>query len=467
MAQGLILIVDDEQQIGRILKKALTRAGHEVEYAERPEEGLHLLKDRPFDIVVTDLNMPKMNGIEFLTRARVIRPACEVLVMTGFASVETAVEALKRGAIDYIEKPFSAEQDLVPIIEQILDAPGPEALEDTNTDPAKVAVEPPHETAMGEVVAESDAMKKLIAKIPRLAASSATVLVSGESGTGKEVIANLLHQHSDRSDSPFVAVNCAALPDTLLESELFGHTKGAFTGATHDRRGFFEVADGGTIFLDEIGEISPTFQPKLLRVLESGEFHRIGDARRTCRVNVRVVAATNRDLAKATEEGHFRKDLYYRLNVVPVILPPLRERREDIAALVAHFVNRRSSDRAFTAEAHDALLRYDWPGNVRELINAVEHAFVLGETDQIVLEDLPAAIQDFELAVGDNGSPIAGAADTLEEIEVSCILQAMAKTQHNRTQAARLLGISRRTLGYRIEKYSLAEELKTRQASPG
>ncbi len=463
MVQGLILVVDDEQQIGRILKKALERAGHEVEYAERPEQGLQLLKDRPFDVAITDLNMPEMNGIEFLTRARVVRPTTEVLVMTGFGSVETAVEALKRGAIDYITKPFSADQDLCPIIERILESPGPETPEASKADPAEVPAEAFRESTAGEVIAESPAMKKLLAKIPRLAASSASVLVYGESGTGKEVIANLIHQNSERSEGPFVAVNCAALPDTLLESELFGHCRGAFTGATHDRRGFFEVADGGTIFLDEVGEVSPSFQPKLLRVLESGEFHRIGDARRTCRVDVRVIAATNRDLARATEEGHFRKDLYYRLNVVPMLLPPLRDRREDIAALLSHFVSQRDSKRTFSADAYDALTRYDWPGNVRELINAVEHAFVLGENEEISLEDLPASVQDFELAeIGDSNSD---STDTLEDIEVACIMQAMNKTGHNRTQAARLLGISRRTLGYRIEKYGLVEPLKTRHTA--
>jgi DNA-binding NtrC family response regulator len=463
MAQGLILVVDDEQQIGRILKKALERAGHEVEYAERPEQGLQLLKDRPFDVIVTDLNMPEMNGIEFLTRARVVRPTTEVLVMTGFGTVETAVEALKRGAIDYITKPFSADQDLCPIIERILESPGPETPEASKADPAEVPAEAFRENTAGEVIAESPEMKKLLAKIPRLAVSSASVLVYGESGTGKEVIANLIHQNSERSEGPFVAVNCAALPDTLLESELFGHCRGAFTGATHDRRGFFEVADGGTIFLDEVGEVSPTFQPKLLRVLESGEFHRIGDARRTCRVDVRVIAATNRDLARATEEGHFRKDLYYRLNVVPMLLPPLRDRREDIAALLSHFVSQRDSTRTFSADAYDALIRYDWPGNVRELINAVEHAFVLGENEEISLEDLPSAVQDFELAEINESKP--DSTDTLEDIEVTCILQAMSRTGHNRTQAARLLGISRRTLGYRIEKYGLAEQLKARQAA--
>ena len=458
MSHGHILVVDDERQIGQLVQRSLTKAGHHVVFRDHPEDALHILKDEPFEVVVTDLRMPGMDGLEFLTRAKKIRPSCEVLMMTGYATVETALEAIKRGAIDYITKPFSVERDLAPLIEQILETPAEDTASDEPSGPQPDSGDRP--------VAESAEMKRVIEKATRIAQAPSSVLLTGESGTGKDVVAHWIHQQSPRSGEDLVSVNCAALPDTLLESELFGHTKGSFTGATEDRRGFFEVADGGTIFLDEIGEISSTFQPKLLRVLESGEFHRIGDAKKVIRVDVRVISATNRNLDAAVRSGQFREDLYYRINVLPLEIPPLRERTEDIPALIQRFLTQRSTRHHLSSEALDLAKRYPWPGNVRELVNAVEHAVVLSDSDEIQVSDLPAAVQDFVSSpVTLKEDATGGEGRTLEQIEVNCILQAMEKTGYNRTQAARLLGISRRTLGYRIEKYELGPTLDTARAS--
>jgi two-component system NtrC family response regulator len=453
MPQGHILVVDDERPIGQLVQRSLTRLGHRVVFLDQPEEALELLKHEAFDLVITDLRMPGIDGIEFLSRSKRIRPGCEVLLMTGFASVETALEALKRGAIDYIQKPFSVERDLAPIIDKILSAPAGSGPVD---DPVAAASDT-------SFVAESPAMQDVVRKASRIAKTAATVLLTGESGTGKEVIARFIHAESDRADRELVSVNCAALPDTLLESELFGHKKGSFTGATADRRGFFEVANGGTILLDEIGEISSTFQPKLLRVLETGEFHRVGDASKAIVVDVRVIAATNRDLESAVRAGEFRKDLFYRLNVLPLVLPPLRERRGDVIALIERSLHDLPPHLRIADAALERLRTYPWPGNVRELRNAMQHAAVLCDSDEIQLSDLPAAIQDFQ-----SGPPDAGKStgeQTLAEIEIQCIRQAMQKSGLNRTRAAKLLGVSRRTLGYRIEKYGLADTLEAERGA--
>jgi transcriptional regulator with GAF, ATPase, and Fis domain len=317
--------------------------------------------------------------------------------------------------------------------------------------------------ALEAVVGRGPAMQDVIDKACRIARSDAPVLLRGESGTGKEVIANLIHSMSNRSAGSLVKINCAALPESLLESELFGYTKGSFTGATTDRTGLFQAADRGTLLLDEIGEISPTFQPKLLRVLQEGEFHRIGDPRRSVKVDVRIIASTNRDLEAAVRGGSFRQDLYYRLNVVPLDLPPLRERMEDLPELLKHFVKVLGGGEAphFSQECLQVMQRYSWPGNVRELANAVEYALVLGDRHEIGPADLPVAIQDHQRMNVESPRPRGADGETLEEIEMRCILQAMTKTGFNRTRAARLLGVTRRTLGYRIAKYGLEEQIAT------
>jgi len=367
--------------------------------------------------------------------------------MTAFATVATAREALKRGALDYITKPFSARRELAPLIADLLRSPARPG-----------CARPRRAPALDGVVAASPAMRSILGKLPRVARSSSTVLLSGESGTGKEVLAHAIHELSPRVDRPLVKVNCAALTESLLEAELFGVARGAFTGADQDRQGLFQAADGGTLLLDEVGELPLSTQAKLLRVLQDGEFHRVGDARHPVRVDVRAIAATNRDLERAVEEGAFRTDLFYRLQVVPLRVPPLRERPEDVEPLLAAFLEQYAKGErvAVSPEARLALARYAWPGNVRELENAVEHALVLGDGRTIDVVDLPVALQDDARRAG--APPEEGAA-TLEEIERRCIVQALVKTRFHRTRAAQLLGVTRRALGYRIRKYGLEAEL--------
>jgi DNA-binding NtrC family response regulator len=450
---GSILIVDDEIRLGDALRRTLALEGYEAFYEPDAEEALRALRSQPFDVLLTDLVMPGIDGIELMRRAKLIRPSCEVVVMTAFATVDTAREALKRGAVDYLTKPFSAERDLFPLIHDLLATPG-------GADAPLEAAEPG--SAVSGLVAASPAMRELVEKLPRIARSRANVLLRGDSGTGKEVVASALHRLSERSALPLVKVNCAALPEGLLEAELFGCRKGAYTGAHSDREGLFQAADGGTLLLDEVGELPASIQAKLLRVLQDGEFDRVGEPGHPLRVDVRIVAATNRDLEAAVRAGAFRKDLYYRLNVVPIFLPALSERPEDLRPLTQSFLEALAPHRTVRVgcEAWSLLERYDWPGNVRELRNALEHALVIGDGEEVRPEDLPAALQH---------APVRAAGEdeegTLEEIERRCLAQALVKTGFNRTRAARLLGITRRTLGYRLRKYELEDELAALRAS--
>ena len=466
-----LLIIDDEPGIALLLHRSFSAEGYEVLSTSDPEQGLALLKQHPIDIIITDLCMPDTDGLEVLRRSKLIRPTVEVVLITAFATVDTAREAMKRGAVDYLTKPFSIQDELKPLIANILkESPHSDSTEyahpatgsnDTDIKETKGKSETKVNKAADEatVIAKDEAMLELLERAKRVAQSDVSVLLTGKSGTGKDVMARAIHRHSSRSDRPLISINCASLPDTLLESELFGHTKGAFTGAVSDRAGFFEAANGGTIFLDEIGEISRNFQPKLLRVLENGEFHRIGNAKQIIKVDVRIIAATNLDLERAILTGNFREDLYYRLNVVPLHIPSLQERPDDIPALIHFFLDRADKGYKLSHDAQDALLRYEWPGNVRELRNAIEHGIILSDKLEIQLSDLPSAIQEDHRANSLKKSQLQDQAETLEEIEIGCILQAMAKTEYNRTQAADLLGVSRRTLGYRIEKYGLTERL--------
>lgn len=453
-----ILILDDEPKLGDLLKRSLERSGYTAEVSRDPREALERLKAERFDVLLTDLRMPGLDGIEVLQRARKIDPQLEVILMTAFASVDTAREALKRGAVDYLVKPFSAEEQLKPLLERLLRGEAreekrrPARIEKEDPGAAAPAAAPPPET----IACTSPPMREIYRKIDKIARSNATVLLRGESGTGKEVLANWIQRASPRARKTYVKINCGALPETLLESELFGHVKGSFTGAHADRDGLFKTADGGTILLDEIGEISTALQVKLLRVLQSGEFNAVGDSRMQ-RVDVRIVAATNRPLEEMVKAGTFREDLYYRLNVVPIVLPPLRDRPEDIDPLIDSFARKFSGGRPvnFSPEARTALREYRWPGNIRELENAIEHALVLGEPERIVPEDLPAAIQEDRRQRSASASASAVGAATLEEIEKRCLLAALEKTNGNRTRASALLGITRRTLGYRLKKYGL------------
>ena len=465
--RGNILVVDDEELICTLLARRLTKEGYQVQATTSPAEGLSMLRDTAFDLILTDLRMGTIDGLELLMRARKIRPDTDVVMMTGFATVETARKALTQGACDYITKPLDMENELLPLLQNLISAemrplpgPAPSPLERCqNPNP--------------DFVGSGPESKRLLNRVLKVSRANIPVLLQGESGTGKERVAALLHTQSDRASKPFIKVNCAALPDSLLESELFGHAKGAFTGASSDRDGLFKAADGGTLLLDEIGEISKSFQTKLLRVLQDGEFHRLGDAKKTLRVDVRIVAATNRDLMKAVRAGEFREDLYYRLNVVPIDIPPLRERASDVPALAEHFVRRALERHQPEHEIHipDSLMalfcEYPWPGNIRELENAIESAVVLAESKTLTLDDLAPALQEFARAQGVKPSleTALKQADekpdaTLEDIEMKCIMQAMTKTGHNRTRAANLLGVTRRTLSYRIGKYGLEDDLK-------
>ena len=450
---GSILIVDDEIRLGDALRRTLALEGYDATYEPDAEEALRALRSQPFDVLLTDLVMPGIDGLELLRRAKRIRPGCEVVVMTAFATVDTAREALKRGAVDYLTKPFSVERDLFPLIRDLLATPG-------GGDGEVGASEAG--SAFQGIVAASAPMRELVEKLPRIARSRASVLLRGDSGTGKEVVAVALHRLSERSAGPLVKVNCAALPEGLLEAELFGASKGAYTGAHCDRPGLFQAADGGTLLLDEVGELPSSIQAKLLRVLQDGEFDRVGEAGRPLRVDVRIIAATNRDLEAAVAAGSFRKDLYYRLNVVPVALPPLRERPEDLRPLTQSFLEVLAPSRTVRVrcEAWSLLERYDWPGNVRELRNALEHALVLGDGEEIRPEDLPAALQHAPARA--TGADEDG---TLAELERRCLAQALVKTGFNRTRAACLLGITRRTLGYRLRKYELEDELAVLRVS--
>jgi len=444
-----ILIIDDELKMGKALKLVLEKEGYSVDITEYPQTGLDLLARTPYQVLLCDLRMPGMGGLDVLERAKALQPHVNVIMMTAYASAETAVESMKRGAYDYLIKPFSTDE-LKILIQRCLRA---QALQEENA----LLKERLQEKYQPEnTIAASKAMQLVLNRARKVAESNATVLIRGESGTGKEMLAGIIHTASARAGRPIVTVNCGALPESLLEAELFGHRRGAFTGAVENRQGLFEAADGGTIFLDEIGEISPAMQVKLLRVLQSGEFQRVGDPS-VVRVDVRVLAATNRDLEKMVAEGKFRTDLYYRLNVVPLFIPPLRERREDIAPLIEHFIRKFGRGRPFrfTPAALDLMERYTWPGNIRELENAVEHAIVLSDVETLGIEWLPTAVRS--LAEEARDEPVAAHLDnlTLEEAEKRMIRAAMARTGYNTTRAAKQLGVTRRTLGYRLRKHGL------------
>ncbi len=459
---GKILILDDEVKIGKILQRVLAHEGYDCQATTDPAEAIAWLRREPFHVVLTDLRMPTMSGINIIEQTKQLRPECEVILMTAYATVETAVESMKKGAYDYLIKPFSNDE-MKMLIQRVMET---KTLRQENEQLKEALNE---RADFSNIVAVSKPMRDVLRRVAKVAQSEATVLLQGPSGTGKEVLATAIHAASTRRNRPLIKVNCGALTETLLESELFGHARGAFTGAVGMHRGLFEAADGGTIFLDEIGEVSPAFQVKLLRVLQQGEFQRVGDTE-TRRVNVRVIAATNRSLEKAIEQGTFRTDLYFRLSVAPIHIPPLSERREDIPALIDHFLlkavkGKGEKPKSFSPEAFDLMLMYDWPGNVRELENAVEHALVMAEGETLLVEDLPQALQAFGARVSTSERPVVYDHLTLEEVERRCIVNALERSNYNCTRAARLLGVTRRTLGYRMQKFGL---VNPRQAgAPG
>jgi two-component system, NtrC family, response regulator AtoC len=465
-----VLIVDDEQNLRHMLQTLLKREGYEPVGVPSVESALRELAERPYDVIITDLRMPGQSGMDLVDEIRRRNLGTTIVVMTAYGSRDIAIEAMKRGAYDYISKPFEADE-LVLLLRK---AEERERLFRENQSLHKQiragGGEP--ETGLGDLVARSQQMLDLFRTVRKIAEFKTTVLIGGESGTGKELIARAIHRTSPRAQAPFIAVNCGAIPDNLLESELFGHRKGAFTDANRDRKGLFEEASGGTLFLDEIGELPLGLQVKLLRVLQEGEVRRLGDSQ-DIRVDVRVVAATARDLVAEVSRGAFREDLFYRLNVFTLHLPALRERREDIPLLVEHFLARMNARMGLaiagtSAEAMRLLVEYDWPGNVRELENCVERAIVLCEGTHIEVEALPerlrttapAAILTPTPSPDDGDLSIKRASRRSEEL---LIRRALQKTRGNRTRAAELLEISHRALLYKIKEYGINVGRDTRE----
>ncbi len=451
-----ILVVDDESNYLTVMEALLGEAGYEVLTAPSAPEALKIAGASDLDLVLTDMKMPRMSGIELLEELHRLYPDLPVIIMTAYGTVEKAVTAMKKGAFDYILKPFKNEEILVTIAK---------ALEHRHLILKNLLLHQELDKKYGfpNIVGESRVMQEILALVKRVAQSRATVLVTGESGTGKELIARAIHQCSARAAKSFISVNCAALTETLLESELFGHERGAFTSAVAMRKGRFELADGGTLFMDEVAEMSQALQVKLLRVLQEMEFERVG-GNRTIQVDVRVVAASNRDLKEEVETGRFREDLFYRLNVVRLHLPPLRQRQEDIPLLAAHFINKyvRENLRGKTRVTPDALkvlVQYSWPGNVRELENVMERAVILCSNHVIAPQDLPAELApapaESKLDI-DRFIPLATPLpEALEAIEEQMIRRALEKSGQIQVRAAELLGITKSLLQYKLKKYHL------------
>ena len=443
-----ILVVEDEEKLRRVIELQLKGAGLEVLQAGTAEDAMKLADAA--DLILTDLKLPGMDGLELLHTLRRQNFDTPVVVMTAFSSVETAVEAMKAGAADFLPKPFSLDH-LMTVVHKGLEL---RSLRDENR---KLREEIGQRYEFDNIVGHSEAMREIFATIERVAPTRATVLMAGESGVGKDLIARAIHHHSPRKDRPFVKINCAALPENLMESELFGYEKGAFTGANVSKPGKFEQADTGTVFLDEIGDVPPGIQVKLLRILQEREFERLG-SNKTRHIDVRVLAATNVDLRAALEQGAFREDLYYRLNVLPISIPPLRERKDDIAFLAEHFVKKLAKDvgspaQSISDEAIQRLLQYHWPGNVRELENVIERSLVLASGPVLKPEDIR-----LDLAPRRNTQPAGNFLPdgmTLDEYEQSLIREALHRANGNKSHAARLLGLTRNALRYRLSQMGL------------
>jgi DNA-binding NtrC family response regulator len=440
MARKSILVVDDEKSQREILEMILSGEGYDVTTASSGEAAMKFVADRHFDLVLTDLKMTGMTGLDLLKELTDFDKSIIVILLTAHGTVDSAVDALRLGAFDYLQKPFEREKLLETISR---------ALNKLSTIDAEIVSESP----------EMDKVKKLILKV---ANSNSTVLIRGESGTGKELIARAIHTNSPRSSEIFQAVNCAAINENLLESELFGHEKGSFTGAIGEKKGLFEVADGGTLFLDEIGELDISLQAKILRALQEKQIRRVGGTREI-NTDVRVVAATNRDLLQMTQDGRFREDLYYRLNVLSIELPALRERRTDVPVLINYFLQKhtRGTNRKVTIEnsARKLLENYSYPGNVRQLESAIERAILLSENNTITVEDLPPEMKRETVpASADELFKLPAEGVNFEDVERSLIMQAMERTDNNITKSAKLLGLTFRTLQYRLEKFGIKKE---------
>jgi two-component system NtrC family response regulator len=446
-----ILAVDDEPVQRELISGFLRKQGFEVIAADSGERALELFRQDAFDLVLTDQRMANMSGLELLQAVHTINPETPVILITAFGTIEAAVDALKQGATDYLIKPLNLDE-LLHRIRQVSDH---YQVINENRE-LREALRERHR--IEGIIGESGQMLEVLSMVRRVAPSEATVLIRGESGTGKELIAKAIHFSSPRAHGPLVKVNCAALPETLLESELFGHEKGAFTGALTSRQGRFELANGGTIFLDEIGDLPPHLQAKLLRVLQEREFEKVGSSR-SVKVNVRIITASHRPLEALIKAGQLREDLYYRLNVVSILIPPLRERRSDISLLIDHFVRQYAEKngktiRGLTPEGRDILLRYDYPGNVRELENIIERAVVLTRDDVIGAGDLPLTVQELEVTDGDREANLTVAVEALER---RMIRDALVRSDDVQTRAADMLGISERALRYKLSKYGFRE----------
>ncbi len=458
MSNATILVVDDEKLIRWSLKETLEKEDYEVLTAETGEEALEIIKRDLPDLILQDINLPGINGMEILEQVKKLRSDALMIMMTAYGDIHTTVHAMKLGAYDFVEKPFDADKLKIKISK---------ALETVNLK-KEVHVFKDRQKAlygMENIVGQADAMKRVFEMVKKLSQSDATtVLLQGESGTGKDVIARAIHYQSRRAENPYMDINCTSLPETLIESELFGHEKGAFTDAKATKKGLFELSDGGTIFLDEIGDMPLSTQAKLLKVIENKSFKRVGGVRDIL-VDVRIIAATNRDLKSWSRERKFREDLYYRLKVFPILIPPLRERKEDIPLLIQHFINLFNHEfkkrvHGISPEAERMMIDYHWPGNVRELKNVIERAIILESEEIILPEHLPIEILKPELE--DKPSGVAGSivnfpaeGVSLAEVEKEMIEQALSASGGNQVHAARLLRMSRDTLRYRMKKYNL------------
>jgi len=451
-----VLVVDDEENMVHFLTKLLAHEGYDVEGVRSGAEAMERARATAYDLLLCDLKLPGADGIEVLKAVRQALPEAAVVMITAYGTIPSAIEAMRAGAYDYVTKPFRAHE-ILEVVEKALER-------------IRLRREVEHLRRMveerfgfGGLVGKSKPLQGVYTQIEKVAPGRGTVLIQGESGTGKELVAKAIHCASPRKSAPFVVIDCAAIPESLQESELFGHVKGAFTGAIATRRGLFEEAHGGTLFLDEVAELAPGLQAKLLRALQDGGIRRVGDTK-TLHVDVRVIAATNRDLAEEVREGAFREDLFYRVNVFPIHLPPLRERREDIPLLVDHFLHRltqegKAAPKRLLPEALRVVMTYQWPGNVRELEHAMERAALLSDGEEIGSHDLPPEIlapkDELTMILPDPGDFKGTVARVIREAEVSLIRRALARTGNNRTEAARLLGISRRALVYKLKAYGL------------